>query len=62
MASTSENTRKWLNETATAGSTSAVMLRLKQSYSPNPDVLCPTVIAHELVGVQPHDRSRSNPH
>ena len=54
MASTLENTRKWLNETATAGSTSAGnVATLNRVILPVIRRFMPTVIANELVGVQP---------
>ena len=54
MASTLENTRKWLNETATAGSTSAGnVATLNRVILPVIRCVMPTVIANELVGVQP---------
>ena len=54
MASTLENTRKWLNETATAGSTSAGnVATLNRVILPVIRRVMPTVIANELVGVQP---------
>jgi len=54
MASTLENTRKWLNETATAGSTSAgKVATLNRVILPVIRRVMPTVIANELVGVQP---------
>jgi len=54
MASTLENTRKWLNETATAGGTSAGnVATLNRVILPVIRRVMPTVIANELVGVQP---------
>ena len=54
MASTLENTRKWLNETATAGATSAGnVATLNRVILPVIRRVMPTVIANELVGVQP---------
>ena len=54
MASTLENTRKWLNETATAGSTSAGnVATLNRVILPVIRRVMPTVIANEIVGVQP---------
>ena len=42
MASTLENTRKWLTETATAGATSAGNVATQTELSSNRRVLCPT--------------------
>ena len=54
MASTLENTRKWLNETATAGSTSAGnVATLNRVILPVIRRVMLTVIANEIVGVQP---------
>ena len=54
MASTLENTRKWLTETATAGATSAGnVATLNRVILPVIRRVMPTVIANELVGVQP---------
>ena len=54
MASTLENTRKWLNETAGAGATSAGnVATLNRVILPVIRRVMPTVIANELVGVQP---------
>jgi len=54
MAATLENTRKYLAETATAGSTSAGnVATLNRVILPVIRRVMPTVIANELVGVQP---------
>jgi len=54
MASTLENTRKYLAETATAGATSAGNIAtLNRVILPVIRRVMPTVIANELVGVQP---------
>jgi len=54
MASTLENTRKYLAETATAGATSAGnVATLNRVILPVIRRVMPTVIANELVGVQP---------
>jgi hypothetical protein len=54
MASTLENTRKYLAETASAGSTSAGnVATLNRVILPVIRRVMPTVIANELVGVQP---------
>ena len=54
MASTLENTRKWLTETATAGATSAGnVATLNRVILPVIRRVMPTVIANEIVGVQP---------
>jgi hypothetical protein len=54
MASTLENTRKYLSETATAGATSAGnVATLNRVILPVIRRVMPTVIANELVGVQP---------
>jgi hypothetical protein len=54
MAATLENTRKYLSETATAGSTSAGnVATLNRVILPVIRRVMPTVIANELVGVQP---------
>ena len=54
MASTLENTRKWLTETATAGATSAGnVATLNRVILPVIKRVMPTVIANEIVGVQP---------
>ena len=54
MASTLENTRKYLSETATAGTTSAGnVATLNRVILPVIRRVMPTVIANELVGVQP---------
>jgi hypothetical protein len=54
MATTLENTRKYLSETATAGTTSAGnVATLNRVILPVIRRVMPTVIANELVGVQP---------
>jgi hypothetical protein len=54
MATTLENTRKYLAETATAGATSAGNIStLNRVILPVIRRVMPTVIANELVGVQP---------
>jgi len=54
MASTLENTRKYLSEAATAGATSAGnVATLNRVILPVIRRVMPTVIANELVGVQP---------
>ena len=54
MESTLENTRKYLAETATAGATSAGnVATLNRVILPVIRRVMPTVIANELVGVQP---------
>ena len=54
MATTLENTRKYLSESATAGSTSAGnVATLNRVILPVIRRVMPTVIANELVGVQP---------
>jgi hypothetical protein len=54
MASTLENTRRYLSETATAGTTSAGnVATLNRVILPVIRRVMPTVIANELVGVQP---------
>lgn len=54
MSSTLENTRKYLAETATAGATSAGNIAtLNRVILPVIRRVMPTVIANELVGVQP---------
>jgi hypothetical protein len=54
MATTLENTRKYLAETATAGATSAGnVATLNRVILPVIRRVMPTVIANELVGVQP---------
>mgnify|MGYP003633713053 FL=1 len=54
MASTLENTRKYLSESATAGATSAGnVATLNRVILPVIRRVMPTVIANELVGVQP---------
>ena len=54
MNSTLENTRKYLAETATAGSTSAGNIAtLNRVILPVIRRVMPTVIANEIVGVQP---------
>ena len=54
MATTLENTRKYLSETATAGATSAGnVATLNRVILPVIRRVMPTVIANELVGVQP---------
>ena len=54
MASTLENTRKYLAETATAGATSAGNIAtLNRVILPVIRRVMPTVIANEIVGVQP---------
>ena len=54
MASTLENTRRYLAETATAGATSAGnVATLNRVILPVIRRVMPTVIANELVGVQP---------
>ncbi len=54
MASTLENTRKYLAETATAGATSAGnVATLNRVILPVIRRVMPTVIANEIVGVQP---------
>ena len=54
MSATLENTRKYLAETATAGSTSAGnVATLNRVILPVIRRVMPTVIANELVGVQP---------
>ena len=54
MGATLENTRKYLSETATAGSTSAGnVATLNRVILPVIRRVMPTVIANELVGVQP---------
>ncbi len=54
MASTLENTRRYLAETATAGATSAGNIStLNRVILPVIRRVMPTVIANELVGVQP---------
>jgi hypothetical protein len=54
MATTLENTRKYLAETATAGATSAGNIAtLNRVILPVIRRVMPTVIANELVGVQP---------
>src|SRR6056297_1490385 len=54
MATTLENTRKYLAESATAGSTSAGnVATLNRVILPVIRRVMPTVIANELVGVQP---------
>ncbi len=54
MASTLENTRRYLSETATAGATSAGnVATLNRVILPVIRRVMPTVIANELVGVQP---------
>src|SRR5210317_2562329 len=54
MAATLENTRKYLSESATAGATSAGnVATLNRVILPVIRRVMPTVIANELVGVQP---------
>ena len=54
MASTLENTRKYLSESATAGATSAGnVATLNRVILPVIRRVMPTVIANEIVGVQP---------
>jgi len=54
MATTLENTRRYLSETATAGATSAGNIAtLNRVILPVIRRVMPTVIANELVGVQP---------
>ena len=54
MASTLENTRRYLSETATAGATSAGnVATLNRVILPVIRRVMPTVIANEIVGVQP---------
>jgi len=54
MAATLENTRKYLSETATAGATSAGnVATLNRVILPVIRRVMPTVIANEIVGVQP---------
>jgi hypothetical protein len=54
MATTLENTRKYLNESATAGSTgSGNIATLNRVILPVIRRVMPTVIANEIVGVQP---------
>jgi len=54
MATTLENTRKYLSESATAGATSAGNIAtLNRVILPVIRRVMPTVIANELVGVQP---------
>jgi hypothetical protein len=54
MDSTLENTRKYLAETATAGATSAGnVATLNRVILPVIRRVMPTVIANEIVGVQP---------
>jgi len=54
MATTLENTRTYLNESATAGATSAGnVATLNRVILPVIRRVMPTVIANELVGVQP---------
>ena len=54
METTLENTRKYLMETATAGATSAGnVATLNRVILPVIRRVMPTVIANELVGVQP---------
>ena len=54
MAATLENTRRYLSETATAGATSAGNIAtLNRVILPVIRRVMPTVIANELVGVQP---------
>ena len=54
MATTLENTRKYLSETAVAGTTSAGnVATLNRVILPVSRRVMPTVIANELVGVQP---------
>ena len=54
MATTRENTRKYLSESATAGATSAGnVATLNRVILPVIRRVMPTVIANELVGVQP---------
>ena len=54
MATTLENTRKYLSETASAGATSAGNIAtLNRVILPVIRRVMPTVIANELVGVQP---------
>ena len=54
MSATLENTRKYLSETATAGATSAGnVATLNRVILPVIRRVMPTVIANELVGVQP---------
>ena len=54
MATTLENTRKYLAESATAGATSAGnVATLNRVILPVIRLVMPTVIANELVGVQP---------
>ena len=54
MATTLENTRKYLSESATAGATSAGnVATLNRVILPVIRRVMPTVIANELVGVQP---------
>ena len=54
MATTLENTRKYLSETATAGATSAGnVATLNRVILPVIRRVMPTVIANEIVGVQP---------
>ena len=54
MGATLENTRKYLSETATAGSTSAGnVATLNRVILPVIRRVMPTVIANEIVGVQP---------
>jgi len=54
MGVTLENTRKYLSESATAGSTSAGnVATLNRVILPVIRRVMPTVIANELVGVQP---------
>ena len=57
MATTLENTRTYLNESATAGATSAGnVATLNRVILPVIRRVMPTVIANELVGVQPMTR------
>ena len=54
MESTLENTRKYLSESATAGATSAGnVATLNRVILPVIRRVMPTVIANDLVGVQP---------
>ena len=54
MAATLENTRRYLSESATAGATSAGnVATLNRVILPVIRRVMPTVIANELVGVQP---------
>src|SRR6056297_1377812 len=54
MAATLENTRKYLSESATAGATSAGnVATLNRVILPVIRRVMPTVIANEIVGVQP---------